>query len=325
MGVRDVARDAQAQPVALPSRRQAEARLEDLFQALLGHAGAVVVDMQHHRFRPVLQAQAGAFAVFQRIVQQVADTTLERQGLARIRLRGATDDLHPAIGQVGLGDVLEQQVEVDRLDVLVDIGVFHALQRALHQQFQLVQVAPELLLQALVLEEFYPQAQAGDRRAQVMGDGAEQLPALVQVAVDALVHGVEGARHLHQFAGAALLQRCRRTAQGQVAGGARQALERTALPMHQQAGEKQQQQAGENDREHLLRLQSLGFQADVRRRHQAGDVQPLAVADADLGHQHRRVHRFQGQRVVRPGTRQLVELQRAVEQAQLVGTDELDL
>lgn len=153
----------------------------------------------------------------------------------------------------------------------------------------------------------------------------KQLPALVQVAVDALMHGVEGARHLHQFAGAALLQRCRRTAQGQVAGGARQALERTALPMHQQTGEKQQQQAGENDREHLLRLQSLGFQADVRRRHQAGDVQPLAFADADLGHQHRRVHRLQGQRVVRPGTRQLVELQRAVEQAQLVGTDEFDL
>jgi len=41
MGVRDVARNAQAQPVALPSRRQTEARLEDLFQALLGHAGAV--------------------------------------------------------------------------------------------------------------------------------------------------------------------------------------------------------------------------------------------------------------------------------------------
>lgn len=220
--------------------------------------------------------------------------------------------------------MLEQQVEVDRLDVLVDIGVLHALQRALHQQFQLVQVAPELLLQALVLEEFYPQAQAGDRRAQVVGDGAEQLPALVQVAVDALMHGVEGARHLHQFAGAALLQRCRRTAQGQVAAARARRLSGRLCQCISKPVKSSSNRLVKTI-EHLLRLQSLGFQADVRRRHQAGDVQPLAFADADLGHQHRRVHRLQGQRVVRPGTRQLVELQRAVEQAQLVGTDEFDL
>lgn len=42
----------------------------------------------------------------------------------------------------------------------------------------------------------------------------------------------------------------------------------------------------------------------------------------DLGDQHRRVHRFQGQGVVGPGTRQLIELQAAIENPQVLGADE---
>ena len=68
-------------------------------------------------------------------------------------------------------------IEVHGLDIFVNIGVFHALQRALDQHFQLIQITAELVLQLLVFQQLDAQAQAGDGRAQVMGNGAEQLAA----------------------------------------------------------------------------------------------------------------------------------------------------
>ncbi|MNG08743.1 hypothetical protein D3C84_921230 [compost metagenome] len=93
--------------------------------------------------------------------------------------------------------------------------------------------------------------------------------------------------------------------------------------MHQHADEQQQKAAGEQDEPQLLARQALVFQADVGFGQQRGQVQPLALADANLGDQNRRVERLQAQRVVRPGARQLVELEAAVEDAQVVRTDEL--
>ncbi len=80
---------------------------------------------------------------------------------------------------------------------------FTHLQRPFDQQLQFIQVAAELGLQVLVLQQFDPQAQAGDRGAQVVGDGTEQLAALGQVAADALAHAVERPAHFHHFAAAA--------------------------------------------------------------------------------------------------------------------------
>ncbi|MCY1536542.1 hypothetical protein D9M68_720020 [compost metagenome] len=126
------------------------------------------------------------------------------------------------------------------------------MQRALDQQLQLVQVAAELGLQRFVVEQFDAQAQAGNRRAQVMGNGAEQLAALAQVATDALAHAVERPADLDHLAAARLGQRLDLGAQGHFPRRHRQTLERPALPVHQDADEQQQETAGEDDEPQLL-------------------------------------------------------------------------
>ncbi|MNN75055.1 hypothetical protein D3C81_1913220 [compost metagenome] len=65
--------------------------------------------------------------------------------------------------------------------------------------------------------------------------------------------------------------------------------------MHQQTDEQQQQGGGEHDETDLLAWQAFGLKAGIGLRQQRGDVQPLALAQADLRHQHRRVERLQGQ------------------------------
>ncbi len=206
----------------------------------------------------------------------------------------------------------------------MDVGVLDALQRALDQQLQLVQVLAELGLQTFVVEQLDAQAQARNRRTQVVGNGAEQLRTLGQVAADALAHAVERAAYLDHLTAPAFRHWRNIGTQRQIARSPRQAFERPALPVHQQADEQQQQCRGEDDEADLLARQALGFQAGVGLWHQRSDVQPLALAQADLGHQHRRVERFEGQRIMRPGAWQLIELQAAVENTQVVGADELD-
>ncbi|MNN40982.1 hypothetical protein D3C81_1550740 [compost metagenome] len=155
-----------------------------------------------------------------------------------------------------------------------------------------------------------------------MGNGAEQLAAFGQVTADALAHGVEGAPDLDHFAATALGHRFHVGPQRQVPRRPRQALERTTLPVHQQADEQQQKAAGQDDEPHLLRRQALLFKTGVGLGQQRGDVQPFARRHLDLRDQHRRVHRLQGQRVVRPGAWQLIELQAAIEDAQVFRADE---
>ncbi|MCY1431282.1 hypothetical protein D9M71_472470 [compost metagenome] len=209
------------------------------------------------------------------------------------------------------------------LDVLVDVGVLHALEGALDQQFQLIEVAAEFGLKRLVVEQLDAQAQAGDRRAQVVGNGAEQLAALGQVTADALAHAVERPAHLDHFAATAFGHWRHICAQRHLPRSPRQALEWPALPVHQQADEQQQQGGSEHDEADLLTWQALGLQAGIRLGQQRGDVQPLALAQAYLRYQYRRIERFQGQRVMRPGAWQFVELEAAVEDAQVIGPDEL--
>ena len=198
-------------------------------------------------------------------------------------------------------------IEIHRLDVLVDVGVFHALQCAFDQQLQLIQIAAEFGLQLFVFEQFDAQAQAGDWRAQVMGNRAEQLAALGQVTADAFAHGVERAADFDHFTATALRHRLDIGAQRQIPRCPRQTLERPALPVHQQADEQQQKAAGEDDKPHLLRRQALLFETGVRLRQQRCDVQPLARGHLNLRDQHRRIHRFKRQGVMRPGARQFIK------------------
>ena len=303
MAMGDVARNAQPQPIPLLLPGQTEMRLEHLFQLLLRHPGPLVIHLQHKAFCPVDDAQPRPFAVLDGVVDQVADATTQCQRLARVRRQRLALDGDATIAQVRLGQNLQHLVKVDRLDVFVDVGVLYALQGAFDQQLQLVQVLAELGLQALVLQQFDTQAQAGDWRAQVVGNGAEQLAAFGQVAADSLTHAVERPTNLDHFTAARFSQRRHIGAQRHFPRSPRQPFERPTLPVHQQADEQQQQGCGEHDETDLLPRQAFGLQAGIGFRQQRGDIQPLPLTQTDLRYQHRRVEWFQGQRVMRPGAR----------------------
>ena len=301
--------------------------LEHLLQLLLRHSRAFVVDMQDEGLAVVFHLQVGAIAILEGIVQQVADAAFQRQRLAQQGAPGFSGEAHPRwllLGE-GLHQLQQQRLQVDRLQILVDVGVLDALQGALDQQVQLVKIAHQLGLHHLVVHQLGAQAQPGNGRAQVVGDGAEQLGALVQVTGDAFPHGVEGAGDLADLLGALLAHRRRMHLQRQLSRGTRQPLERATLPADQQADEQQQEGAAEDHEQQLLQRQPGLVQAVVGRRHEGGEIHPLPFADADLGHQHRRLQRLQTQGVVRPGARQFVERHGAVEQPQLLRADEFDV
>ena len=115
-------------------------------------------------------------AVLECVINQVAHAAAQGQGFAVIRTGRSPLQRYPAIPlrqHIGFYQTVEQSIDVDQLDILVNVGVFHALQRAFDQHFQLVQIATKLVLQLLVIQQFHAQTQPGDGRAQVMGDGAE--------------------------------------------------------------------------------------------------------------------------------------------------------
>jgi hypothetical protein len=73
---------------------------------------------------------------------------------------------------------------------------------------------------------FQPQAQARERRLQVVGDGGQHLRALGDVLADARLHGVEGGAGLADFGGAAEHHGRVVDVVAEVLGCLRQALER---------------------------------------------------------------------------------------------------
>ncbi|VVN70900.1 hypothetical protein PS685_05027 [Pseudomonas fluorescens] len=303
----NITRNPQSQPITLLLPRQAKVRFENLLQPLFRHPRPLIIDMQDKRAVIVIDVQVRVLPILQGIVDQVANAALERQRLTRIRRQRPSLLGHPAIAigrQVRFHQTIEHMIEVHRFDILVNVGVFHALQRAFDQQLQLVQIAPELGLQLFVLQQFDPQAQAGNGRAQIMGDGTEQLAALGQITTDAGTHGIEGARHLDHFTAAAHLDRLDLVlTQRHVPGRSRQTLERTALPVHQQADEQQQKNTAEHDKPHLQGRQPLLFETGVGLGQQGGDIQPFTGHHLDLCDQDRRIDRLQRQCKMRPGAR----------------------
>ncbi|MDT4880325.1 hypothetical protein FQZ97_1160690 [compost metagenome] len=113
-------------------------RFEHLLQALLGHSRAFIVDLQNEPTAAVDHPQVRTLTILQGVVQQVADAAPERQRLARIGRHRSSFQGDPAAAQVRLDQALQHLVQVDALDVLVDVGVFHTLQRTLDQHFQFI-------------------------------------------------------------------------------------------------------------------------------------------------------------------------------------------
>jgi len=65
MTVGDIARDAQPQAIALLLAGQAKVRFEHLLQALFGHPGPFVIDVQHKGFVVVFDMQMGLVAILE--------------------------------------------------------------------------------------------------------------------------------------------------------------------------------------------------------------------------------------------------------------------
>ncbi len=126
MAVGDVARNAQAQAIALLLAGQAKVRLEHLLQLLLRHARPWSSTCRTNQRSASDDAQPGVLPVLDGVVDQVAHAALERQRLAWVTgQRPAFADSGHHAGKAPPG--IQHLVEVHRLDVLVDVGVLHAL------------------------------------------------------------------------------------------------------------------------------------------------------------------------------------------------------
>ena len=82
MAVGNVARNPQPQPVTLLLAGQAKVQFKHLLQSLLRHAWAFIIHVQDELHAIVLDMQMRVLPVLERVVDQVADATLERQRLA---------------------------------------------------------------------------------------------------------------------------------------------------------------------------------------------------------------------------------------------------
>ena len=102
---------------------------------------------------------------------------------------------------------LEQQVDIDRLQRLIVIEVAKERERAVHHALHLIQLLAEARLQRRVIDlglHLKPQPRQGC--LEVMGHGREHARAAVEISVQAVLHGVEGARRAAQLPGALLRQ-----------------------------------------------------------------------------------------------------------------------
>ena len=83
----------------------------------------------------------------------------------------------------------------------MDVGVFDGLQGTFDHHLQIVQILVEFADQRLILQQLGAQAQAGDWGLQIVGDGAEEVLPIIDIAADTLLHDIDGAGHGHHLAG----------------------------------------------------------------------------------------------------------------------------
>ena len=198
MGVGYVAGYAKTQSGSGGIRTEAVVGLEDALELILRQTGALVHDEEDQHLFVIHQDDAHPVAVLDAVVHQVADATLEGQQLAAIGPLAVPLYGKQILVQVhGLRHLFQQGIDVDELEVLVNVGLFHRLQRPLHHQLQLVQILVELGYLGFVIEQLDPQPQPGDGGLEIVGDGAEQPLPVVYEAADALLHDVEGAGRRH--------------------------------------------------------------------------------------------------------------------------------
>ncbi len=241
VALRDRARDRQAEAEAAGLRPGAVAAHEGLqHRGLLAlrNARSLVQHLDGDLVQSDLEAHRGAAAVLDGVLDQVGEGALQLIGGAPHQ--GRTESLGPhrlADIREAVADGLDQGGEVDERQPLAGAPVADEREGGLHQGVHLVEVAQELRPEPLVLQKFGAQAQAGDRRAQVVADRRQHVGAVVDQALDPPAHPVEGAAHRQHLLGALLGQR------REVHAGA-EGLRRTG-----EARERRRQRPGGPDRQ----------------------------------------------------------------------------
>ncbi len=141
-------------------------------------------------------------------MEQVRETPLQRERLRGNRaVRVALDrDVRVHFLEVGL-QRCQQRVEIHGVERLFVVQVAEQAERALDHLRHLIEVRGETDAQVVVLDGLGAQAQARERGAQIVRHRREHARAAFEIAAQPLLHDVERARRLAQFARAFLGER----------------------------------------------------------------------------------------------------------------------
>ena len=231
-----------------------------------------------------------ALSVLDAVIYDVLQTALDGQRLADQHQAGGPLQRHPQLIVVmELAAAAQGLHQIQRLYLLVNVGLFHALQGALHHQFHLVQVGGKLALLHWVSQHLGAQLETGQRGLEIMGHGAEQQVPLVQMAADASLHLIEGMDGSPGLAAPLLLHLGHLALAVEQGGSPRQVADGPYLLAHHPPGGDQDDQRRPQHETQLARSKETGIQALVRGRQGRRQIEPGAGRDGNLDHQDRRI------------------------------------
>ena len=231
-----------------------------------------------------------ALSVLDAVIYDVLQTALDGQRLADQHQAGGPLQRHPQLIVVmELAAAAQDLHQIQRLYLLVNVGLFHALQGPLHHQFHLVQVGGKLALLHWVRQHLGAQLETGQRGLEIMGHGAEQQVPLVQMAADASLHLIEGMDGSPGLAAPLLLHLGHLALAVEQGGSPRQVADGPYLLAHHPPGGDQDDQRRPQHETQLARSKETGIQALVRGRQGRRQIEPGAGRDGNLDHQDRRI------------------------------------
>ncbi len=157
----------------------------------------------------------------------------------------------------------QQGVEIDRRNRLAVLAAPQKIQRCLRHALHIVQIAQKFLFERDVVQQLGAQPQPGDRSFKIVRDGGENPVAILDVADQPFLHGVEGAGGVTHFQRAGLLQRRAADVAAEFGGGGGQYRQRPSQRPHRQPG----QQRHRNDQDQQDQQQPRRPGDDFLRQH----------------------------------------------------------
>jgi hypothetical protein len=171
---------------------------EHALERILGYSGPFVVDQKKRVAAFAADSAAGASGIFDRVLQDIGDEPAKSDGIG-VNLNG--DRLRESDISAGISPIVDRGLdkgdEIEALPLDSFLSPNESKDAADHRIHAL-----DVLHDAISMlgrRIFGAEAQAGERRAQVVGDGGEQLGPLLDRAPDPALHFSEGARGLAYF------------------------------------------------------------------------------------------------------------------------------